>query len=117
MESTLLEISTTSVKILDPLNSLNMNNLFLLTAFALGLGFFILLLVWSFVWKGFALWKAAKNNQKWWFIAILLINTVGILEILYLFIFSPNKFSLKKTKNKEKQSSINATDNITNTNY
>jgi methionyl-tRNA synthetase len=44
-------------------------------------------MLWSFVWKGIALWKAAQNNQKFWFIAILVINTVGVMEIIYLLFF------------------------------
>lgn len=44
----------------------------------------ILLVVWSMIWKGFALWKSAGLRQKWWFIAILVVNTIGILEIIYL---------------------------------
>mgnify|MGYP000984768441 CR=1 FL=1 len=44
--------------------------------------------LWALVWKGIALWKAARHNQKWWFIALLVINTLGLLEILYIFIFS-----------------------------
>ena len=46
---------------------------------------FILLIVWSIVWKGFALWKAGKNKSNIWFVALLLINTLGLLEIIYLF--------------------------------
>lgn len=46
---------------------------------------FILLMVWSLFWKGFALWYAAKRGEQWWFIALLIINTVGILEIIYIF--------------------------------
>lgn len=46
------------------------------------------LLIWGFVWKGLALWHSAKNNDKAWFIAILLINSLGLLEIFYLFVFS-----------------------------
>ena len=55
--------------------------------------FFIILAltVWITVWKGLALWKSARLKSKWWFIALLVINTVGILEILYLFIFSKDK--------------------------
>ncbi len=49
------------------------------------------LLAWSTVWKGFALWKAAKNDSKNWFIALLVINTGGILEMLYIFVFSKKK--------------------------
>ena len=48
----------------------------------------MILLVWALAWKGFALWKSAKLNQKYWFIAMLVINTMGILEILYIFVFS-----------------------------
>jgi len=51
---------------------------------SLSLGF-ILALAWSLFWKGFALWHAAKRGEQWWFIAILVINTVGILEIIYIF--------------------------------
>ncbi|MEI6352722.1 MAG: DUF5652 family protein [Candidatus Nomurabacteria bacterium] len=48
----------------------------------------IILLVWSMVWKGFALWKAARNSSKPWFIILLVLSTLGILEILYIFVFS-----------------------------
>lgn len=44
--------------------------------------------LWSLVWKGFALWRAARTGEKWWFMAFLVINTVGLLEILYLFLFT-----------------------------
>lgn len=108
MESAFLKISTStaSVKAIELLNSLSDSaNLLLLSIIALGFFVLLLILIWSFVWKGFALWKAAQNNQKWWFIVFLLINTAGILEILYLFVFSPNKFSLKKIF--KKKSDIN----------
>jgi ABC-type nickel/cobalt efflux system permease component RcnA len=34
--------------------------------------------------KGYALWNAAKRNEMWWFIALLVINTLGILELIYI---------------------------------
>lgn len=49
---------------------------------------FLLLLVWTLAWKGLALWKAARRGEKVWYVALLLVNTVGILEILYLYVFS-----------------------------
>jgi len=58
--------------------------------------FLILLFIWSIPWKGFALWKSARRGEKVWFIALLLINTVGILEILYLFYFSEKKVKADK---------------------
>ncbi|HVY68063.1 MAG TPA: DUF5652 family protein [Patescibacteria group bacterium] len=50
--------------------------------------YFILLLVWSLIWKGLALWRAARLQSKPWFIVMLILNTAGILEILYLYLFS-----------------------------
>lgn len=44
--------------------------------------------IWSIPWKGFALWKSARRGEAIWFIALLIINTIGILDILYLFVFS-----------------------------
>lgn len=52
------------------------------------------LLVWSIAWKGIALWNASKNDQKNWFIAVLVINTLGILEIIYLFRFAKKRLTL-----------------------
>lgn len=43
------------------------------------------LTVWTLFWKGLALWHSARRGQPWWFVAMLVINTVGILEIVYLF--------------------------------
>ena len=50
-----------------------------------------LILLWTLPWKGIALWKASRNNSKGWFIALLVINTLAILEILYIFVFSKKK--------------------------
>lgn len=55
---------------------------------------FGLLLVWTLIWKGIALWKSARNDQRYWFVALLIINTAGILELLYLFVFAKNKLVL-----------------------
>lgn len=46
--------------------------------------------IWTIAIKGYALWHAARNGQKEWFIALLVINTIGILEIVYLIWFRPN---------------------------
>ena len=48
-------------------------------------GGLLLLAVWTFFWKGLALWHAAKNNDRGWFLVLLILNTMGILEIVYLF--------------------------------
>jgi hypothetical protein len=46
----------------------------------------LILVVWESVWKLIALWKAGRNNHLGWFLCIGLINTVGILPIVYLLI-------------------------------
>lgn len=51
----------------------------------------IILAAWSLAWKGVALWRAARSDDRWWFIALLVVNTIGLLEILYLFVFSKRK--------------------------
>jgi len=47
-----------------------------------------LAVVWSMVWKGVALWRAGRNGHLGWFIALFIVNTLGILEIIYIFAFS-----------------------------
>ena len=68
----------------------------------------MIILAWSLAWKGVALWKASKKGSVTWFVAILIFNTMGILEILYIFLFSKidlNKKEIKeeKTINKKKR--------------
>lgn len=55
--------------------------------------FVLLVAVWSLLWKGLALWRAAKRGDMWWFIAFLVLNTLGILELIYLFVVSGAKLS------------------------
>lgn len=52
---------------------------------------FYIIIIWSLSWKGVALWHAARNKQLAWFIAILIINTVGIFDIIYLIFFKKDK--------------------------
>jgi hypothetical protein len=45
----------------------------------------VLVILWSLFWKGLALWHSARRASPWWFVVILVVNTLGILEIVYLF--------------------------------
>jgi len=45
-----------------------------------------ILVTWSIFWKGLALWRAARLKQAGWYMALLVINTVGLLEIIYLIV-------------------------------
>lgn len=55
---------------------------------------FGLIAIWSIFWSGLSLWKAARNNDRYWFLALLLIHTAGILDMFYLFVFAKNKLVL-----------------------
>lgn len=57
----------------------------------------VILVVWEWAWKGIALWKAGRNNQPGWFIALLLLNTVGILPIVYLLTHHTEEHGHEKT--------------------
>ena len=63
-----------------------------------GLILALILFLWSLAWKGIALWHASKNDQKQWFTAMLIINTLGILEIVYLFQFAKHKLTIDAAK-------------------
>ena len=57
--------------------------------FALDQSFWILIAVlWMLPWKGWALWRAARNRQRIWFTVFMLVYSLGILEILYLAFWS-----------------------------
>jgi len=63
--------------------------------------FFVLIWIWIIIWKGIALWKAAREGSKTWFIVLLIVNTLGILEIIYIFAVKP-KWSLRPKKEEKK---------------
>ncbi len=54
--------------------------------------------------RGMALWKAARNTQRLWFIALLFINSMAILPIIYL---------LTEKKKEENKNQSEATDQPT----
>lgn len=54
---------------------------------------FLLVLAWSLYWKGLALWKSARAGHRSWFVVLLLVQTIGILDILYIYVFSKPKAS------------------------
>lgn len=76
------------------MNYLNMSSFGVAGLGQSSLGLLIILVVlWSLVWKGLALWRSARRGDKWWFIAFLIVNTLGILEIIYLFAITGAKLS------------------------
>lgn len=53
-------------------------------------------ILWSIFWKGWALWKSANKRQLLWFIILLLFNSLGLLEIAYIFYL--NKWDIDNGK-------------------
>ena len=62
----------------------------------------VLIVLWTIPWKGIALWKAARLSHKWWFVVMLVVNTVGILEIIYIFLIA-RKYNVETVDAGEKE--------------
>ncbi|MEK7570650.1 MAG: DUF5652 family protein [Patescibacteria group bacterium] len=56
------------------------------------------LMVWAMIWKGIALWRAAHAKQRNWFVVILVLNTIGILDLIYLFRFAKKRLTFAEIK-------------------
>lgn len=78
--------------------------------FTIGAILFFILMIAVVALKGYALWNAAKRDDKGWFIALLVVNTMGILELVYLY-FIVGKW--KKEKTSESTTSNNTPDTNT----
>ena len=59
---------------------------------------FILVVIWTAVWKGFALWRSARMGHIIWFIVFLIVNILGIPEIIYLIVTEKAYSKLKRRK-------------------
>ena len=53
----------------------------------------IIATLWTLFWKVCSLWIAGKRDEKWWFLALLVLNTVGVLDIIYIFLVAKKKWS------------------------
>lgn len=56
--------------------------------------------IWVTYWKGIALWRASKNGHKYWFVAMLIFQTLAILEIVYILFISKRQKKFEENKNK-----------------
>ena len=50
-----------------------------------------LVMFWVLPWKGYALWLAARQTHKKWFVILLVVNTLAILDIIYIFFVGRKK--------------------------
>ncbi len=49
------------------------------------------LILLDLVLKALALWRAARSSQPIWFVALLLVNSLGILPAVYLLMHARKK--------------------------
>ncbi len=61
-------------------------------------GILFLLVLLEIVLKGFALWRAARLEKLPWFIALLLVNSAGILPGIFLLLTKDEYEKLPKKK-------------------
>ena len=65
-----------------------------------------IILIWSLAWKLVALGKSARKGSVVWFVVLAIFNTLGILPILYIFVFSKMKCrEVKQIKQAQKKKS------------
>jgi len=67
---------------------------------------FIPIMIWDLVWRLLALWHSARQNQKVWFVALMVVNSVGILPLVYLIFVSKTKFWVKETEKAKVQEAV-----------
>jgi hypothetical protein len=46
------------------------------------------ILLWTIPWKMWALWLSARRGDVWWFLPMTFLNTLAILEIIYIFLIA-----------------------------
>ncbi|MDD3940443.1 MAG: DUF5652 family protein [Candidatus Pacebacteria bacterium] len=98
METRIISDSSVNIEDFAQLSSITPETLFGIGETLL-LVLFLVAMFWSIVWKGIALWKSARNSHKGWYIAILILNTLGILEIIYLIFFNKKKSKKEISEN------------------
>lgn len=62
------------------------------------------IILWSLPWKAAALWRSARRGHMGWFLVLLILNTLAILDILYFFVFS--KWGTKKDESQQPMRSV-----------
>lgn len=70
--------------------------MYIMQNYGFGSGFTLLLIpvvIWVIFWKCYAVWIAVKAGHKKWFVALLILNTFSILELIYVFGVANKKWS------------------------
>jgi MFS family permease len=89
---------------MDQFNVLSQNMSFVWGAYNVGpfLGFIFILAIVDVALKGWGMWRAARLEKLGWFIALLIINSMGILPVIFL-LLTNEEYEKKKLKKKPKK--------------
>jgi len=60
------------------------------------------ILIWTIAWEAVAAWKAARKGHLIWFVVFFVVNTIGILPIVYLAWFQDVDYNKGKKKVRKK---------------
>lgn len=71
---------------MDALTILGQNSDFIMGAYNMKalMGGLFLFVILDTILKGWGMWRAAKLGKKSWFISLLLVNSMGILPLIFL---------------------------------
>ena len=71
---------------MQPFNILGQNKDFFFATYNMGalVGVFFLLALADLALKGWAMWRAARMDKNIWFITLLVVNSFGILPVIFL---------------------------------
>lgn len=64
------------------------------------LGVLMVIAVVDLMFRGWALWRAARLEQRSWFIALLVINSMAILPIIFLLVTNDKYSKIAAVKRK-----------------
>jgi hypothetical protein len=59
------------------------------------------ILFWTLPWKAWALWLSARRGDFWWFFSLLILNTLAILDIVYIFFVAKQSDKIKTKTDSE----------------
>ncbi len=54
------------------------------------------LIIGDSILRGYSLWKASQSSRKYWFIALFIVNSLGLLPLIYLIFIDRKKLTHEK---------------------
>ncbi len=61
-------------------------------------GLIVVLALFDAAMKGWGMWRAARMGKNMWFIALLIVNSLGILPIIFLLVTKKEYAKIEKRR-------------------